>query len=121
MFSDATGASDEIKSLTTELILSCTFSSDFYLVLRGVFPGPFGRSMVSVATVWQHDIAVGGEAMFFSLISPELCSLWSCGQFYEYLLGTAMFSEKNISAKARESLGAVRVCFFSVEKAASIV
>lgn len=33
--------------------------------------------MVSVAAMWQRDVAVGGEAMgfFFLLISPELWSL----------------------------------------------
>jgi len=61
--------------------------------------------MVSVATVWQRDVAAGGEGIgFFALISPELCSLWSCGQFRERLLGTTMFSEGNIGVKARESL-----------------
>lgn len=60
----------------------------------------------------QHDAAVAGEAMgFFSIISPELCSLWSCGQFHEHLLGAAVFSERNITPEARERLEAVQVLF----------
>lgn len=46
--------------------------------------------MAPVATVWQHNVAVGDEAINIILISPGLCSLWSCSQFHQCLLGAAV-------------------------------
>lgn len=63
--------------------------------------------MAPVATVWQHNVAVGDEAINIILISPGLCSLWSCSQFHQCLLGAAVVlgvgGEGYISAKDRES------------------
>lgn len=56
---------------------------------------------------------------FFLLVFPDLCSLWSCGQFHEGLLGIAVFRGEH-QCKSQGKPGSC-ASFFSIERAANVV
>lgn len=83
--------------------------------MRNFFTQKCDRSMICVATVWQHDVAVDAEAMGFFLLFLQSCVACGAAAYFMSTCWIQLCFQKRISAQnSGKDWELCKFCFFSV-------